>query len=95
MALLKHTITNLVSIFQPPVGQITTVNAPKVFTDINRPEACFKRTNKEYNNQVFQGYALKRQKGDTIEVLELLKYVLCNVHICCALLDHDTGVIKF
>jgi hypothetical protein len=44
---------------------------------------------------VFQGYALKRQKGDTIEVLELLKYVLCNVHICCALLDHDTGVIKF
>jgi hypothetical protein len=47
--------------------------------DMKGSGTFFKKTNIEFKNQVFQGYALKRQKGDTLKTLELLKYVSCNI----------------
>jgi hypothetical protein len=55
---------------------MTTVNATKVSMDMKGSGTFFKRTNIEFKNQVFQGYALKRQKGDTLKALELLKHVV-------------------
>jgi hypothetical protein len=46
---------------------MTTVNAPKVSMDMKGSGTFFKKTNIEFKNQVFQGYALKRQKGDTLK----------------------------